>query len=105
MRSKQCKLKLSIAKHNFCVGYSSEQADQIHLTAIIPSHLVHQFLVPFKNPGITVVTDRALISGISAEVLSQINILNMVSRTLAVVVRFLPVFNYEDYSSFVYLRK
>lgn len=70
--SKQCKLKLSIAKNNFCARHSSAQVDEIHFTAIILSHLVHQFPIPSKNPGITVVTDEALISEINVEVLASL---------------------------------
>lgn len=70
--SKQYKQKLSIAKCSFCAGHSSVKVDEIHFTAIILSHLVHQFPIPFKNPGTTPINDETFISGIKAEVLASL---------------------------------
>lgn len=65
-------IKTEYSKHNFCARHSSVQVDEIHFTTIILSHLVHQFPIPCKNPGITVITDEAPISGINTEVVASL---------------------------------
>lgn len=70
--SKQCKLKLGIAKQSICASHSSIQVDEVHFTAILLSHLVHQFSIPFKNPVTTIITDETFIPGTKAEFLASL---------------------------------
>lgn len=52
----------------FCTGWWNT----FHSHNVFLSHLVHQFPIASKNPGITVVTDEALISEINVEVLASL---------------------------------